>query len=432
VTLAGVRSVIARRDVSKTARRLSWGVVDQAVSSASNFALSLYVAREYGPRVFGAFSLTFITFTVILNASRGTATDPLMVRYSRTTGGRWREATAAASGTATMVGTVAGFGCVVVGLLLPRPIGPAFIALGVLLPGLMLQDSLRFAFFATGRPRSALLNDMVWTVLLLLALVMVHRTGHQEDTVGVVLCLLAFGGTASIAALLGLYQARVLPRPSRVPGWLREHRQLSPRYLVENVSATGAAQIRYSVLGGVAGLASVGYMRGAEILMGPFLVVLSGVSQVAVPEASQVLHRNPRRLPHFCAVLGGAQALGALAWGAVLLLILPLGPGQLLLRDIWAPASQLIVPVTLSISAACFLTAVTAGLRATGVARRSLQAQLTFSSAYLLLGVLGAILFGVRGAAWSGVLAISFGAVVSSLQLRAALADHHRSTQAMI
>ena len=71
MTVASVKSVIARRDVSKTAGRLSWGVVDQAVGSVSNFALSLYVAREFGPRAFGAFSLAFITFTVILNASRG-------------------------------------------------------------------------------------------------------------------------------------------------------------------------------------------------------------------------------------------------------------------------------------------------------------------------------------------------------------------------
>jgi O-antigen/teichoic acid export membrane protein len=88
VTVASVRSVIARRDVSKTAGRLGWGVADQAVGSASNFALSLYVAREFGPRAFGAFSLAFVTFTVFLNASRGTATDPLMVRYSGATGAR--------------------------------------------------------------------------------------------------------------------------------------------------------------------------------------------------------------------------------------------------------------------------------------------------------------------------------------------------------
>jgi O-antigen/teichoic acid export membrane protein len=355
-----------------------------------------------------------------------------MVRYSGSTGARWRDATAAASATGLMVGAVAGVVCVVVGLLLPHPLGPALIALGVLLPGLMLQDSFRFAFFAAGRPRSALLNDVVWTVLLLLALVMLHQAGNQGDTVGVVLCLVAFGGTASMAAVFGLYQTRVLPTPSHISGWLGEHRQLSFRYLLENVSASGASQIRSSVLGGVAGLASVGYMRGAEILMGPFLVLLSGVNQVAVPEASRVFHRNSRRLPHFCAVLGGTQALAVIAWGAVLLLVLPLGVGQLLLKDVWVPASQLIVPVTLNLCAACFLTAVTAGLRATGAARRSLQAQLTNSSAYLLLGISGAILFGVQGACWAAALATTFSVLVSSLHLRAALANHGRSARAVI
>ena len=432
MTAASVKSAIDRRDVSKTAGRLSWGVVDQAVGSASNFALSLYVAKEYGPRAFGAFSLAFITFTVILNASRGTATDPLMVRYSGATGTRWREATGAASATAIMVGAVAGVCCVVVGLLLPQPVGPAFIALGVVLPGLMLQDSLRFAFFATGRPRAALLNDVVWTILLLLALVIVHQAGNQGDTVGVVRCLVAFGGTACIAALFGLYQTRVFPWPGRVAGWLREHRQLGFRYLIENVSASGVVQIRASVLGAVAGIASVGYLRGAEILMGPFQMVISGVSQVSVPEASRVFAKNSRQLPRFCAVLGGAQALAALAWGAVLLLVLPLGLGHMLLDEVWAPASELIVPVTLNVCAMAFLNAVTAGLRATGMARRSLQARLTNSAAYLLLCVFGAILFGVQGACWGAVLATSFGVLVSSLQLRAALADHRRATPAVI
>jgi O-antigen/teichoic acid export membrane protein len=432
VAVTGVKSVTARQGASKTASRLSWGVVDQAVGSTSNFALSLYVARRFSPHAFGAFSLAFITFTVILNASRGTATDPLMVRYSGATGAHWREATAAASATGIMVGAVAGVGCVIVGLLLPHPVGPALIALGVALPGLMLQDSLRFAFFATGRPRSALLNDVVWTVLLLLALVMIQQAGIQTDTVGIVLCLVAFGATASIAGIFGLYQTRVLPRPGRVAGWLREHRQLSYRYLVENVSASGAVQIRASVLGAVAGIASVGYIRGAEILMGPFLVVLSGVSQVAVPEASRVFNENSRRLAHFCAVLGGAQAVAALAWGGMLLLILPLGLGHLLLDEVWMPASGLIVPVTLYVCAMSFLNAVTAGLRATGAARRSLRARLTNSSAYLLLGVSGAILFGVKGASWGAVLAASLGVLVSALHLRAALADHNQATLAAI
>ncbi len=94
-----------------------------------------------------------------------------------------------------------------------------------------------------------------------------------------------------------------------------EHRDLGTRYLVENVSISGARQIRAFALGAVAGLATVGDVRAAEILMGPFLVVLMGISQVAVPEASAVLARSPRRLRLFCFGLGTVQAVAAAVVG---------------------------------------------------------------------------------------------------------------------
>jgi O-antigen/teichoic acid export membrane protein len=410
----------ARRGLVPIVRRLGWGVADQAVSSLSNFALGLYVARSTGASSFGAFTLAYVTYSVVINAARGTATDPLLVRYSGAAGRTWRRATSAATATALVVGVSAGAVCVVAGLMLPGPVGPVFIALGVGLPGLMLQDSWRFCFFAGHRGASALLNDVVWAALLGLALVGIHQSGDGSSAVR---CMLAFGGTAWLAAIMGSVQARVLPRPALALGWVREHVQLSVRYLVENVSSSGASQLRAFVLGAVAGLASVGYVRGAEILMGPFLVVLMGISQVAVPEASRVFHRRSAWLARFCLMLGGIQA----AWGTALLLVLPLGPGRALLADLWAPTSHLLPAVTLNVMAACFLTAAMAGLRAMGVARRSLRTQLITSTLYLSGGSVGAVLAGAIGTCWGVTLANGLGALVAWYHLRAALADHHRS-----
>ena len=42
----------------------------------------------------------------------------------------------------------------------------------------MLQDSWRYSFFALGRGGQAFLNDTVWTVTLLPALVLLRITGH--------------------------------------------------------------------------------------------------------------------------------------------------------------------------------------------------------------------------------------------------------------
>ena len=402
-------------------RRLGWGVVDQGISSLSNFAIGLFVARSFGASTFGAFTLAYITYAFVLNAARGLATDPLLVRYSGEVNRRWRRATSAATGTAVLVGVVGGAVCVIVGLLLPNPVRSAFVALGIVLPALVLQDSWRFAFFAAGRGFSAFINDLFWTVLLILALVGLH--GRADG--GAARCLLAFGGTAALAALLGAMQARVLPRPHRVWWWLGAHRQISVRYLAENVSFSGASRLRSYVLGGVAGLAAVGYVRASEILMGPFMVVLMGISQVAVPEASRVFQRNSGHLARFSFALGGSQAAAAVVWGIILMTVFPLGPGHAVLKELWTPTAQLLPAITLTVAATSFATAATAGLRAMGVARRSLRAQLTASAAYLIASTAGAFLGGALGTSWGVTIAQIFAALVWWHQLRSALADHH-------
>ena len=58
----------------------------------------------------------------------------------------------------------------------------AFIALGLTLPGLLLQDSWRYAFFALGRGSQALLNDTVWAVSMLPALVVLRITDHTPSS----------------------------------------------------------------------------------------------------------------------------------------------------------------------------------------------------------------------------------------------------------
>src|SRR5215211_3072938 len=93
------------------ATRLGWGVADQAVSSITNFALGIVMARTLGAADFGAFGLVWVTYGVILNLSRGLATDPLTVRYSGPLDDRWRSATGRAASTATVLGLVVGAIC---------------------------------------------------------------------------------------------------------------------------------------------------------------------------------------------------------------------------------------------------------------------------------------------------------------------------------
>jgi len=407
--MAGIRGI---------ARRLSWGLGDQAVSSMSNFAVGVFVARELGVAAFGIFSLAWVTYGVVLNVSRGLATDPLVVRFSGVSTVEWRAATARAAGTALAVGVVFGVVSALAGLAMGGTIGAAFVALAVVAPGMLLQDCWRFAFFAAGHGRKAFVNDVVWAVTMLPLLVL---AGMHSSVWGFVL---AWGGAAALAAGYGWLQSGIAPHFAGVREWLRTHRDLGARYMVENVSNSGASQLRMYGLGAIAGLSAVGSIRGAELLLGPFLALLMGLSLVSVPEAARVLRTAPERLARFCLALGGVQALAAATWGAILLFLVPDAVGRLVLDDVWEPASHLILPVSLSVTGAGIVAGAAAGLRALGAARRSLRVQLIASAGYLGFGLAGAALGGAVGMSWGSTAAMWLGAVIWWVQLRAALREH--------
>jgi O-antigen/teichoic acid export membrane protein len=394
--------------------RLSWGLADQAASSLSNFAVGIYVARSLGLSAFGVFSLAWVTYGVVLSVSRGLATDPLVVRFSGVPEASWRGAVTRASGTALGVGGVIGAACLVAGTALGGRVGPAFACLGVVLPGLLVQDAWRYSFFAAGTGRKAFVNDVVWGVALAPALLAAARVGSVSAFV------LAWGGSAAVAAGYGCLQSGLRPRPAGARRWLREHRDLGYRYLVENVGVSGASQLRAYGLGAIVGVAAVGVVRGAELLLGPFMAVLMGLSLVTVAEAARVLRRAPHRLGGFCLVLGGGQAVAALLWGGALLLV-PDRLGELVLGDVWSAASALIVPVTLGVAGAGLGTGAAAGLRALAAARRSLRCQLFASACYVGGGLGGAVVAGTAGSAWGVAAASLCGSAAWWLQLRSAL-----------
>ncbi len=413
-----------RRLVGKRVRRLGWGLVDQAVSSLTNFAVVLYVVRTVDATQFGAFSLAYVTYGFVLSASRGLATGPLQVRFSGTGLPAWRRAVGDCTGTAAVMGLVCGIGVLAAAALLEHTARVAFLALGLTLPGLLLQDSWRYAFFALGRGSQAFLNDLVWALALLPALALLRVT-HRQD---VFWDVLAWGAAAAVAAAAGAWQARVLPRPSLAWAWLRQQGDLGFRYLAENTAINGANQLRTYAVGIIAGLAAVGYLQAANTLMGPFMVIYLGMTLVTVPEAVRAMHRSPRHLRLFCVLAGGGLAVMSLVWGAALLAALPRGLGNWLLGPIWHPAYRLMLPLTISVMGACICSGATSGLHALGAARRSLRAEFIGSALFLGSGLAGALAGGVVGTVWGVAAATWIGTLVWWWQLRAALREFGDTT----
>jgi O-antigen/teichoic acid export membrane protein len=400
-------------------RRISWGLADQVVSSLTNFLVSIYVARELGAVAFGAFSLAFVTFAFALNASRGLATDPLMVRFSGTDVWTWRRAVQDCTGTAVVVGLATGACVLVASAVLDGTARAAFLALGLTLPGLLLQDSWRYAFFALGRGSQAFLNDVIYAVVLVPALVILRVSGHAN----VFWFVFAWGAAAAVASAVGPFQARVTLRLSGVWAWVSQHRDLAARYVAEGTSSSVSAQLRTYGIGLILGLAAVGYVGAASTLMGPMTILLLGMSLVTIPEAARVLRRSPRHLPLFCLLVSGGLAVASLVWGVVLLVALPRGFGAWLLGSIWRPTYPLVLPQMLSVIGQCVAAGAATGLHGLGAARRSLRAATVSSIAYVVCSLVGALGGGALGTVRGTAVATWIAALVLWWQLRAALRE---------
>ena len=141
----------------------------------------------------------------------------------------------------------------------------AFLALGLTMPGLMLQDSWRYSFFALGRGGQAFLNDTVWTVALIPALVLLRATGHAN----VFWFVFAWGAAAAVAAAVGPLQARTAPKLSEAWEWVSRHRDLGPRYLAEGTANSASSQLRNYGVGFILGLAAGRLRAGRHHADGP-------------------------------------------------------------------------------------------------------------------------------------------------------------------
>lgn len=410
---------LVRRAGRHGIRRLGWGVIDQAMSSLTNFAVVITVARSLGAEQFGAFGLAYVTYAFALNASRGLATDPLMVRFGDADLPTWRRAVPACTGTSLVAGLIMGAAVLMAATLMGPTTQGAFLALGLSLPGLLLQDGWRFAFFALGRGSRSFINDVVWAVTLLPTLVLLQVTGNASAFAFV----MAWGAAAYVAAAVGVLQSRLVPRPLRARAWLSEHRDLSYRYMVEGTASSAAHQLRTYGVGLLLGLAAVGYLQAASTLMGPFMIVFLGTGTVIVPEVVRVLRRSPRHLPLVCLLIGSGLAVIGLGWGAVLLAALPQGLGDFLLGDIWRPTYELIPLVILAVLGGCLQGGAGTGLHALGASRRSLRAMLLSSAVYLILTLAGAVFWGLIGTVAGAAAAAWLGAWLWWWQLRAAFGE---------
>jgi O-antigen/teichoic acid export membrane protein len=375
------------------ARRSAWIVADQGVSSLTNFAATLVIARSLDADAFGAFSVAFLVTALMITVDRAVVALPLAIRTSTRTD--QRDELAAAAGAALVCGGVGGLVVLGAAAAIGGQVGGALAVVGVLAPGLALQDTWRFTFFTARRPCKALVNDLVWATAqgALFAAILLA----DEDSAATLTA--AWAGGAVVAALAGTVQAGMLPALSRTWSYLSRHRRLGGVFALEVVISRGLYQVTVMALGVILGVGGVGAIRGSQALFGPYTVALLGLQSAGIPEGSRLLQRAPHRLDLVLKAMSATLVTVSLAWGTVLLVI-PNAWGRALLGDTWSSARDVLVPTTVmtaGIGAAC---GAIVGLRILSAAVSSLKVRIVAGVAALATAVAGGALGGLTLGVW--------------------------------
>ncbi|MFB7527325.1 hypothetical protein ACFC0C_03575 [Streptomyces sp. NPDC056178] len=364
-------------------------VADQGVAALTNILVLVAAARLSTVADFARFSAVYLVFTVLLGVFGAYTGQPLVLRRGEhyEVGGACRSAVVFTLLAASALGALLAAVC----LLLPGATARALMTLGLVLPVVLGQDTMRYAFSTLQLPHLALGGDVLRLACVLGALTMQPYGAPAARLVTV-------WGLSALPALLlsaALLHRRVAGTPLRLKVLLRRG-HLGRRFVVEFGVGNAAGQLSVLGLGAVGNPLVVGALRGATTLFGPLNVLFTSATGFGPP----LLGRLPceRRRVRATVTLAAVLALTAGAWATVLAL-LPDGVGRRLLGDTW-PTAAALLPATGSQYAA--MAVGTCGLLALRMLdpRTTLSIQVVYSLAAVAFLTGGYVLGGVPGAAW--------------------------------
>lgn len=391
-------------------------MADQGISSLSNVVVSIFVARSLSAVGFGAFGAATVAYLLALGTTRALIGEPLLSRYSSADADRRRSLVADMLGAALVTSLVCAGVIWAVGLAVGGAAGSALLALAVVLPLVLVQDTWRYAFIVD-RPGGALVVDTVW--LAAVCTVLAAAPGGADAAWYV----LAWGATGGLGAAAGMILGRgslAVPRPGR---WLRANRDMGGRFLGEFVTGQAVGQLVLAGVGAIAGLSVIGAVRAAQVFYGPLNTIHQGIYLALVPEGARTA--SDRQLRRLMARASIALVVVAGAWMCVGL-VMPDAWGTSLFGDTWAEAGDLMLPMGLAMIAGSAATGGFAGVRALGDAAESLRARLRTVGPQLVLPLAGTAVGAGQGYAAGFGLGHAASAVIWWTAFGSALASRRR------
>lgn len=369
------------------------GVVDQGLSSLTNLAAVLAAAATLSVTEFGIFAAVYAAYLIASGASQALVSQDLVLAFGDEPDMAQRMIAAMAFTACFSAVPVAAL--LVSGFLLDG-LGPSLIALALLTPFLLVQDTIRFGCSILGSMRLAVVLDAVWGALLIAG---VWTVSSLLDVPRSSLMLtLLWGAAGAVSGILGvLLIVRHLPRsgPLNLRDEYLRRDFLGLRFLVEFLAVRGSSQALALILGALAGIAATGALRGATTLFGPLTMLLLAASTFAIP-----VIRSQDRAHQDRILISLATGLALLAGAmTVAFLAIPDTWGERLLGQTWAIAEPLILPVGLQVMALALSSMGYTALRMSAPTK-TLSLRLIGALVQVVFFFGGYQIDGVQGAVW--------------------------------
>lgn len=390
--------------------RMSLGLVDQVLSSASNVLVVFAFARASSVDDFGAFSLALAALTTTVATGRGLLGTPIALLSGLPE--QLRCEAEHALGFAVWVG-VAASGLITAVAVISHAPWPTYV-LALAAPFVLLQDTARFFCISAGQPTRAVWSDGLWALgsALLLLLTWIFPR-HMSGA----FLLSVWAGLAGLVTFVILAPLHLVPRFSGLFIWWRGSLHDRLRFGAEAMIGAMSTLIVLAVATAALGISASAALRGAGTLLGPLAILMSAITLAVVPElrrrgalSAAAIGPPLRNIAILMSVFSLALGLFALA--------VPRAWGELILGDSWNVVRPLL-PITASEYALlAWLSAAGGGIRAQGRSSDLLRLQLVFAGSAVVLPSIAVILGGsVRMVAIALVVAAGIAAVAGWLML---------------
>lgn len=284
--------------------KLSWGLVDQAASSATNLLLTVATGRVLGARSLGVVVIGFTAYLLLLGLQRALISEPVVVSTAAARADERLSASRSALTLTLLAGGALSVLMAIVGLSVGGAAGRALWLFSPWMPFALLQDLWRSILFRDSRGRAAAANDSLWLLGMALALIFAWSLRSDWAIIG------AWGFGAALGATTGFAQTRLRPSPP-LGAWAYWRRELWPfgRWLFGGSIAAGAgSQGSVLLTAALLGPGALGGLRAAQTVFAPLTLLSPAIALPALPAMSRRVAVSYQSAKWFAVKLSGLLA----------------------------------------------------------------------------------------------------------------------------